>query len=197
MNIRRAVRWRRVLKVSLGSVMAFWCCMACSTTRSHSVPLSVQPQQPPTPRITHQAPGRSNRVVENTLSNPGAPQTITHEVAPMESIWRLSKMYEVSENDIYAANHLKPGDPIQIGQKLVIPNAKALRNVVPLYANANWNTWWCTTPPPKSGRRPSSTTPIMTEGSGMGSDTIFLSTTARWEKVTVKSKSHRAGSNSR
>jgi N-acetylmuramoyl-L-alanine amidase len=76
--------------------------------------------------------------VENTLSNPGAPQTITHEVAPMESIWRLAKMYEVSEKDIYAANRLKPGDPIQIGQKLVIPNAKALRNVVPLYANTNW-----------------------------------------------------------
>jgi len=65
-------------------------------------------------------------------------RTVTHEVAPMESVWRIAKMYEVPEQSIYEANQLKPGDPIRIGQKLVVPNAKGVRNVVPLYASSRW-----------------------------------------------------------
>jgi LysM repeat protein len=56
----------------------------------------------------------------------------------MESIWRLSKMYEVSMESILEANRLKPGEPIQVGQKLIIPNTRVFRNVIPLYPNAEW-----------------------------------------------------------
>lgn len=65
-------------------------------------------------------------------------QTVTHEVAPLETIWRLSKMYDVPEEAIYLANNLKPGQTIRIGQQLTIPNAKPLRHVVSLYPNTDW-----------------------------------------------------------
>jgi N-acetylmuramoyl-L-alanine amidase len=76
--------------------------------------------------------------VEKCFTDPGATQTITHEVAPLETVWRISRMYDVSPETIYAANSLKPGDPIHQGQKLLIPNAKALRNIIALYPNARW-----------------------------------------------------------
>lgn len=47
-------------------------------------------------------------------------------------------MYDVSAESIYAANRLKPGEPISIGQKLTIPNAKMLRHVIGLYPNSRW-----------------------------------------------------------
>ena len=56
----------------------------------------------------------------------------------METIWRLSKMYDVPMRSIYRANGLKPGATIRIGQKLVIPNAKTLRNVIALYPSTRW-----------------------------------------------------------
>lgn len=96
--------------------------------------------RPPVAGMSQPAPqGRGEtRVVENCLINPGAPRTITHEVAPLETIWRISRMYDVPAETILSANGLKPGDSINIGQKLVIPNARALRNIVPLYASTKW-----------------------------------------------------------
>jgi LysM repeat protein len=87
-----------------------------------------------------QAPAErgETRVVESRLASPSAPHTITHEVAPLETIWRISRMYDVPEETILAANGLKPGESIYIGQKLVIPGARALRNVVPLYPSNKW-----------------------------------------------------------
>jgi len=70
--------------------------------------------------------------------DPVSHRTITHEVAPLETIWRLSRMYDVSEESIYLANNLKPGETIHIGQKLLIPHARPLRHVISLYPNERW-----------------------------------------------------------
>ena len=78
------------------------------------------------------------KVVEQSFQDTGIRHTITHEVAPLETIWRISKMYEVSPDAIYSANSLKPGDTIYPGQRLIIPDAKELRNVIPLYPNPRW-----------------------------------------------------------
>jgi N-acetylmuramoyl-L-alanine amidase len=111
---------------------------------SHKVPAppptgSVAATAPvqPSPRVS-QPPDSGAKVVEQCFVNPGTPQTITHEVAPLETIWRISKMYDVSPEAIYAANSLRPGDPIHQGQKLIIPNAKGLRNVIALYPSSRW-----------------------------------------------------------
>lgn len=70
--------------------------------------------------------------------DPGYRKTITHEVGPGETAWRISKMYGVSIGDIAKANDLKDPTKLEMGQKLVIPNAATLRPLVPLYPSKKW-----------------------------------------------------------
>ena len=132
-KISLASKYRKTVGASLllllGLILA-----ACG----HKVPAGAPSGPlPPSPRPS-QPLDSSSRVVEQGAAASGLRQTVTHEVAPLETIWRLSKMYDVSPEAIYAANSLKHGDIIHPGQKLVIPNAKALRNVIPLYPNSCW-----------------------------------------------------------
>ncbi|MFH1201564.1 MAG: N-acetylmuramoyl-L-alanine amidase [Candidatus Omnitrophota bacterium] len=63
---------------------------------------------------------------------------IQHEVGPGETIWRISKMYDVKMSDIIKANNLKDASKIKTGQILIIPNAGPLRPVIPLYPSSKW-----------------------------------------------------------
>lgn len=89
---------------------------------------------PPPPNLS---PVTAPQTFVTPISMP-VDETMVHEVAPLETVWRISKMYNVSPNSIYEANRLRPGTPIHVGQKLVIPNAKAFHNVIPLYPNTKW-----------------------------------------------------------
>lgn len=93
-------------------------------------PPSASPGQPPPPGAA--------KVVERCLTNMGGPKTITHEVGPLETVWRISRMYDVPVESIYKANGLKPSDSLRVGQRLTIPNAKQLRHVISLYPNPQW-----------------------------------------------------------
>jgi len=124
-------------KTLLWLMLVLACSVGCSSTPVSGPPPAQESKAPPLAQATP-ASSKSTRVAEKPLDGSSGRRTITHEVAPMESIWRIAKMYEVSEQSLYEANHLKPGDPIRIGQKLVIPNARGMRNVVPLYANSRW-----------------------------------------------------------
>lgn len=68
----------------------------------------------------------------------GARKTITHEVAPGETLWRIGKMYGVSVSDIAKANHLSDISKLEMGQKLVIPNAAKFCPLIPLYPSNKW-----------------------------------------------------------
>lgn len=83
------------------------------------------------------AGGRAEVIVKS-VKFLGGPRTIHHEVGPMETIWRLSRMYDVSPQSIYSANRLSPKDSLRIGQKLVIPNARMIRHVINIYRNPQW-----------------------------------------------------------
>lgn len=100
-------------------------------------PSSYIPYSSPTPSGPPPRSG-SPALAEKCLTNLGAPRTVTHEVGPLETIWRISRMYDVPAQTICSANGLKSGDTIHIGQKLTIPNAKMLRHVIALYPNARW-----------------------------------------------------------
>lgn len=100
-------------------------------------PSPVQPASPPGSQDSVAGTQRIH-VVQEPLVESKTPRTVIHEVAPMETIWRLSKMYGVSMESIYRANGLKPGAPISIGQKLTIPNATQFQNIIPLYPNTCW-----------------------------------------------------------
>jgi N-acetylmuramoyl-L-alanine amidase len=66
-------------------------------------------------------------------------QDLFHEVAPMETLWRIGQIYEVDEESIQAANHLGTSTKLEIGQTLLIPNAKPARPVIPLYNTRDWS----------------------------------------------------------
>lgn len=82
-------------------------------------------------------PGKPE-VVEGSLSNLGGPRTFVHEVGPLETVWRISRMYDVTPESIYAANGIRPTDILRVGQRLTIPNARMLRHVINLYRNPQW-----------------------------------------------------------
>lgn len=64
---------------------------------------------------------------------------VIHEVAPGETVWRISKMYDVRIEDIVKANKLRDVDVLEKGQRLFIPNAAPLRSVIPLYPSRKWD----------------------------------------------------------
>ena len=128
-EFRRRKQVGPILLLLLGAITA-----ACGHKATVGVPAGSLPSSAGPSLPADSAP----RVLEAGGDASGIRQTITHEVAPLETIWRLSRMYDVSLDAIYAANSLRPGDTIHPGQKLIIPNAKALRNVIPLYPNGCW-----------------------------------------------------------
>jgi len=65
--------------------------------------------------------------------------TVYHEVAPGETVWRISKMYDVTEDAIIGANSLKNANVLEKGQTLVIPNAAPLKAVIPLWPSRKWD----------------------------------------------------------
>ena len=67
-----------------------------------------------------------------------SPPALYHEVAPMETLWRIGKMYGVGQKEIIRANKLSNPESIHVGQKLLIPNAQPLRPVIPLYRTRSW-----------------------------------------------------------
>lgn len=129
--------------VGLVSLVALWVLSGCAsqpTPPPKPAPAPVasapSPSLGPPPQIST-GPQRI-QVIQEPLTSSGQPRTVIHEVAPMETVWRLSKMYGVPMESIYRANGLKPGTPIHIGQKLTIPNAVQFQNIIPLYPNTCW-----------------------------------------------------------
>lgn len=66
------------------------------------------------------------------------PQDLYHQVGPMETLWRISKMYGVSVQSIAEANQLKNSKSISVGQKLLIPRASEVRPIIPVYNVRPW-----------------------------------------------------------
>lgn len=53
-----------------------------------------------------------------------APEGVYHKVQPKETLWRISRAYEVRIEDIVEANDLEDPSKIQEGQLILIPGAK-------------------------------------------------------------------------
>ncbi|MBS7252370.1 C40 family peptidase [Flavobacterium branchiicola] len=62
---------------------------------------------------------KPDEVVVNTSSD-------THEVAPKETLWAISKKYNVSVDELKKANPSLESDGLKIGQKLAIPSKNAI-----------------------------------------------------------------------
>jgi len=55
---------------------------------------------------------------------------VQHRVEAGQTLWRISKRYDVDIDDILRLNHLSADAPIEIGQLLLIPKASARQNIV-------------------------------------------------------------------
>jgi N-acetylmuramoyl-L-alanine amidase len=71
------------------------------------------------------------------LPTPILRQDIFHTVAPGETLWRISKMYDVPIRDLSSANNLKT-ETLKKGQRILIPNAAPIVPVIPLYPSNKW-----------------------------------------------------------
>ncbi|MDO9464386.1 MAG: N-acetylmuramoyl-L-alanine amidase [bacterium] len=64
-------------------------------------------------------------------------QDTSHIVAPGETLWRVSKMYNVPIKDILSVNNLKT-QTLEKGQHLLVPNAAPIIPVISLYPSRKW-----------------------------------------------------------
>lgn len=84
-------------------------------------------------------PARNSSAITTMLPAPsGAPRTIYHEVGPYESLWRISKVYDVDIPTIMRANNLTSQTQIKKGMKLLIPGTRGPRANIPLFPTTRW-----------------------------------------------------------
>lgn len=72
------------------------------------------------------------------LTTPILRQDVFHAVAPGETLWRISKIYDVKMEDIIRANNLKRDKELKMGQRLLILQAAPIRPVISLYRSHKW-----------------------------------------------------------
>jgi len=65
-------------------------------------------------------------------------QGVYHSVAPGETLWRISKMYDVDIETIKSANEISDVRGIEIGKELYIPGAAPRKHVITLYPSRKW-----------------------------------------------------------
>lgn len=65
-------------------------------------------------------------------------QDVYHVVGPYETLWRISKMYDVPMADIARANNMQNIQQLEMGQKLLIPDAMPIKPIVYLYPSHKW-----------------------------------------------------------
>lgn len=65
-------------------------------------------------------------------------KTITHVVGPSETLWRISKIYNVDMDTLLRVNRIADPTLIKNGQKLIIPSTAGARPVIPLYPSKKW-----------------------------------------------------------
>ncbi|MFQ5953004.1 MAG: N-acetylmuramoyl-L-alanine amidase [Candidatus Omnitrophota bacterium] len=78
-----------------------------------------------------------------TVHEPTGPAGFTagrayHTVAPGETLWRISKMYDADVETIKEANRIRNVKKVEIGQRLYIPGASPRKNVITMYPNRRW-----------------------------------------------------------
>lgn len=102
-------------------------------------PVGCAHQPPVTPSLFPPAPGPSGIPVATPYFTPFThAQTIEHIVGPSETLWRISKTYNVDLKTIMEVNHISDPNQIKNGQKLQIPDTYGPRPVIPLYPSRRW-----------------------------------------------------------
>ena len=117
----------------LKKVNCFWLIifMFLSLSSCSRVPIRHTLPLPPT------MPQAQPRITPDIFP-PGMRGNIVHVVAPGETVWRISKMYDVPIDHIVRENKLKNSNSLEKGQRLKISQAVPARPVVTLYPSKKW-----------------------------------------------------------
>jgi LysM repeat protein len=108
-------------------LLTVWACAAALLAFSGCASVPPLPDGGPTDIVYHPMdPGVLPRV------------DTTHVISPAETVYRISKMYDVPIDTILRANAIKDPRDLRIGQKLLIPDAAPLRPVIPIFKSAKW-----------------------------------------------------------
>lgn len=94
---------------------------SCASVRTVKVPPDQTP--PPLPPVTLPPVQRQN---------------VTHVVGPGETLWRISKMYDVPIATIMKVNRITDTQALEMGQELTIPDAAEYRPVIALFPSNKW-----------------------------------------------------------
>ena len=62
-----------------------------------------------------------------------------HAVAPGETLWRISQMYDVDVETIRSVNNIGDVRDIDIGRRLYVPKAAERKDLITLYPAMKWN----------------------------------------------------------
>ena len=82
----------------VGSILILaWLAFSLTACAQRTCSPPAGAQRPPVASLqAPQPPASGPAVVEQCLIDPTASKTITHEVGPLETIWRISKMYGIT-----------------------------------------------------------------------------------------------------
>ncbi len=114
-------------KAALTVLFLTLCLSACVRAPVRNIPMTPHPVMP------QSVPENSAIILPEVFR-----QDVVHEVGPGETVWRISKMYDVSIEDIVRMNNLNDATQLEKGQRLIIPNAAPMRSIIPLYPNDMW-----------------------------------------------------------
>jgi N-acetylmuramoyl-L-alanine amidase len=101
-------------------LVASWLLSSCATA-------------PPLPE------GKTTNVIFKPMGEvSGARHDIYHIIAPAETAFRISNMYDVPVDKILSANGISDPHQLRVGQRLLVPSAAPLRPVIPLFYSKKW-----------------------------------------------------------
>jgi N-acetylmuramoyl-L-alanine amidase len=107
-----------ILKLGISCVLVFFLA-SCSTPHVTTPPVATSVYEVPAP---------------SDFARGGA----YHSIAPGETLWRISKMYDVNVDTLKKVNRIRNVRKLEIGQKLYIPGAAPRKDVVTLYPSRKW-----------------------------------------------------------
>jgi N-acetyl-anhydromuramyl-L-alanine amidase AmpD len=67
-----------------------------------------------------------------------SPKDVYHVVGPSETLWRISKTYNVDMTKLMQVNRISDPTKIKKGQRLTIPDTMGPKPLIPLFPNRRW-----------------------------------------------------------
>ncbi|MFA5039050.1 MAG: N-acetylmuramoyl-L-alanine amidase [Candidatus Omnitrophota bacterium] len=83
-------------------------------------------------------PPKTGDMVYKPVYETAARHDIYHTVGPAETVFRISRMYDVPTDAVLKANRIANPRDLKTGQTLLVPGAAPLRPVVPLFSSKKW-----------------------------------------------------------